>query len=262
MRKIWDKNKTLKLLFLGNSFADDSGLLLHEVLKNLGVKFKLGILFIGGCSLATHLDNLENDSPLYEYRTNTGEEWETAYNHTAKDAILSEDWDIITFQQASYDSGVADTYDGLAKILPIVRSYNQTAKFLWLMTWAYPNGSPHGGFVKYDNNQATMYESIVSAVQKKIVQRPEIDYVIPVGTAIQNARTSCFGDTLNRDNCHLSLDVGRYIAATCVAYSLGVEIDECKFVPNDTPQNTKEIAIESVKNAWDKPFDITPSKYV
>lgn len=41
----------------------------------------------------------------------------------------------------------------------------------------------------------------------------KIKIVIPSGTAIQNARTSFFGDHLNRDGYHLDVKVGRYTAA-------------------------------------------------
>lgn len=251
----------LKVLCIGNSFSDDSALRLHEVLNDLGVSFKLGILYIGGCSLAMHLNNLETNAPAYEYRTNSGGEWETVFNHTIKDAVKSEDWDIITFQQASYDSGIPSSYDDLAKILPIVRSYNESAKFLWLMTWAYPNGSPHGGFSHYNHNQATMYESITDAVQTKILPNPKFSLVVPIGTAIQNARTSFFKDTLNRDDCHLSLDVGRYIAAVTFAMALGFDVDKLSFVPETAPEKTREVALESAKNAYKLPYQVTQSIY-
>ena len=49
-----------------------------------------------------------------------------------------------------------------------------------------------------------MYRSIVGAVNKAARQY-KIKYIMPSGTAIQNARTSFAGDHLNRDGYHLDL---------------------------------------------------------
>ena len=56
-----------------------------------------------------------------------------------------------------------------------------------------------------------MYEVIVNAVDEKVRSNPDIQIVIPVGTAIQNARTSIVGDNQTRDGFHLTMDLGRYV---------------------------------------------------
>lgn len=107
-----------------------------------------------------------------------------------KRAVLNEDWDYITFQQASGSSGLADTYDDLQELMDIVRELQPDAKFGWNMTWAYQGNSNHADFKNYNKNQKTMYNSIVSAVQNKVDTNKDIDFVIPTGTSVQNARTS------------------------------------------------------------------------
>ena len=116
----------------------------------------------------------------------------------------------------------------------------------------------------------TMYNAITNAVQEKIVPKIDPDgqffTIIPNGTAIQNARTSYLGDTLNRDGTHLTKDTGRLIAAIGLLERL-IGIDWDKFdveslysiYPND--ETFFELAIESVKNAVDKPFEITQSTF-
>ena len=51
-----------------------------------------------------------------------------------------------------------------------------------------------------------MYNSIIDAVNKasKLVK---IDHIVPVGTAIQNGRTSSIGDNFTRDGYHLSIGI-------------------------------------------------------
>jgi hypothetical protein len=82
--------------------------------------------------------------------------------------------------------------DGLVKYVKGIAT-NENMKLVWNMTWAYPTGSGWFGGL-YGNNQMNMYNSIVSAVQEKIVKNPEFALVSPAGTAIQNGRTSYIGD--------------------------------------------------------------------
>src|SRR5690606_27406909 len=79
-------------------------------------------------------------------------------------------------------------------------------------TWAYAQNSTHEGFANYNKNQLTMYNSIVDAIAKA---KTLIDasMVVPAGTAIQNARTSVVGDNFCRDGYHLTIPMGRYVAA-------------------------------------------------
>lgn len=59
----------------------------------------------------------------------------------------------------------------------------------------------------------TMYNAIIAAVNQAADYHTEIEFVIPSGTAIQNARTTFLGDNFNRDGYHLDLGIGRYTAA-------------------------------------------------
>ena len=259
----WNDDETLKVLSIGNSFSVDSQQYLYQIAQDLGVKnIKLGNLYIGGCTLATHLENAKNESNAYTYYTNDSGSWGTTKNISIKAAVLNEDWDYITFQQASGSSGLADTYDDLQELMDIVRELQPDAKFGWNMTWAYQGNSNHADFKNYNKNQKTMYNSIVSAVQNKVDTNKDIDFVIPTGTSVQNARTSFLGDTLTRDGYHLSYDVGRYIAGITFAHAFtGLDIDKLSYKPSGVSDKEKAMAIESVKNAFSKPYEVTKSQY-
>ena len=117
------------------------------------------------------------------------------------DAIAERDWDFVTLQQASGSSGLADTYGGLETLIEYVQNKlpeTAHAKLAWHMTWAYQQNSTHADFGKYDRDQTTMYRSIVSAVNERIVPCGDFAAIVPNGTAVQNARTSFVGDTLTR----------------------------------------------------------------
>ena len=107
-----------------------------------------------------------------------------------------------------------------------------------------------------------MYNSIVSTVKEKVLSIPEIDVVVPNGTAIQNARTSFVGDNLTRDGYHLSYDLGRYIAGlTLVSSMTGVDISNVKYAPSGVSSDYQKVAVESCLNAIENPFKITDSKH-
>lgn len=259
----WDEDNTLKILSIGNSFSVDAHQYTYQVAKSLGVeKVVLGNMYIPACTLSKHLSNARYNTAAYTYYSTDIGAWKEEGSYTIEDAVLSEDWDYITFQQASGQSGQADTYDDLQKLIDIVEPLCPKAKLVWYMTWAYQADSTNTNFPTYDSNQTTMYNAIVNAVKTKIVTNDDIDRVIPVGTAIQNARTSSVGDTLTRDGYHLSYGLGRYIAGLCFIHSLtNIPIDNITYKPSDVTSEQQQIAIEAIKNAIAKPYEVTQSQY-
>mgnify|MGYP002711264962 FL=1 len=198
------------------------------------------------------------------YRTNTGNGWTTTKNYIMSDAIVSEDWDYISLQQSSGNSGVASTYtESLAYLIDYVSSLKEdNTKLVWNMTWAYQQNSTHNDFAKYNKDQLTMYNAITNAVKQEVLPLDDINLVIPTGTSIQNARTSFVGDNLTRDGYHLTYDFGRYIAGlTFVNKLTGLDIDNVSYKPTSLDENYQKVAIESVKNAINKPFEVTSSIY-
>ena len=258
----WADDGELKILAIGNSFSDDAMEYVYQVAKDAGVeKIKLGNMFIGGCSLATHLSNAKNNKGAYDFRTNSNGTWSSKGGTSIKTAVESDDWDFITFQQVSGYSGIADSYDDLSELISIVESYDDTARFAWHMTWAYKVGSTHSDFSKYNKDQMTMYNAITSAVNEKILTNDKIEIVIPSGTSIQNVRTSFIGD-MTRDGYHLSYGLGRYIASmTFVKALTGLSIDNSFTRPNEIDSYELKAIIEGVNNAIANPYEVTESSY-
>lgn len=253
----------LKVLAIGNSFSIDGMEYLYQIAQDMGVeKIMLGNLYIGGCTLATHHANFLSDKAAYTYYVNTDGDWVSYANHSLNKAVASEDWDVITFQQASGYSGVADSYEVLPELLAGVKALCPNAKIGWHMTWAYQADSNHADFAKYNNDQMTMYNAIVAAVQSEILTNADIDFVIPAGTAIQNARTSYLGDTLTRDGYHLSYDIGRYIAGiTWVEAITGLDATNLTYCPDGITQEVMDICVESAQNAAATAYAVTNSQY-
>ncbi|MBO4982974.1 MAG: DUF4886 domain-containing protein [Clostridia bacterium] len=259
----WQDDNTLKILAIGNSFSDDTMDYVYQVAKDAGVEnIVLGKLYIGGCSLATHLANAKSMNSAYDYKINTSGTWTAKGNQSIQYAVESDDWDFITFQQVSGYSGVADSYDDLYELVNIVEPLNPSARLAWNMTWAYKTDSSHADFAKYNKDQMTMYNAIVNAVNTKILIYDKIDFVIPAGTSVQNIRTSFIGD-VTRDGYHLSYGIGRYIAAMTLVKALtGLSIDNSITRPDDVDSYELKAIIECVNNAIKTPYAVTNSTYV
>jgi hypothetical protein len=222
---------------------------------------------IGGCSLERHLNELNSGAYSYTLEING----KGARLAALAEEINAYDWDIITLQQVSHYSGMQETYQPfLDELVAFIKENKPNAKLFWHKTWAYDKTSTHSGFANYDNDQMTMYNAILSAVQNKIVTNDRIVKIIPNGTAIQNARTSYIGDNFTRDGYHLAKPLGRFIAGLGAVETL-IGIDWDKFdleflstVVDDLPEDETlyfEMALESVKNAVAKPFEITQSAF-
>lgn len=259
----WKDDGVLKILTIGNSFSVDSMEYVYQIAKASGIeKIELGNLYIGGCSLETHLNNAKNDSAAYTYYTNDSGTWNTLSSYKISDAVKGNNWDFISFQQASHVSGVVSTYADLAELMDIVEPLcaNENVEFAWHMTWAYQSDSTHSGFATYSNDQMTMYNAIVSSVQEKIVPNERISKIIPNGTVIQNARTSYLGDTLTRDGFHMSIPQGRILTGVgMLAALIDFDLDNLDLSVVSFDMSFVNVVVESVKNALDKPFEVTQS---
>lgn len=62
------KERTIKILAIGNSFSWDSvEQNLHQIADADGTTLIIGNMYIGGCSIEHHVNNLRNDLPEYRY---------------------------------------------------------------------------------------------------------------------------------------------------------------------------------------------------
>ena len=251
----------LKILAVGNSFSEDATHYLYKIAESAGEKIIVGNLYIGGCSLKRHVKNAETDEGEYDYQKNENGEWTHRENTKMSYGLADEDWDIVTIHQVSGLSGKEDTYNSdIEYLCGYIRSHvtNPNVKIGWQMTWAYQQNSDHVDFANYGCNQQKMYESIVSAVQNKIIANPNIAFIIPVATAIQNMRTSAAGDNLTRDGFHMSYGLGRYVAGlTWFCKITGLPPERAAYYPAVMPSEYLCAARESVRAALKSPFEVT-----
>lgn len=264
-----NKDKTLKVLAIGNSFSNDTTHFLEDVAKAEGFEtIAIGNLYISGCTLETHALNAAGNLPAYKFYMNYDGEWTTIEGCTLEYALKNQDWDIITMQQGSTYSGKPESYEPhLTNLIEYVNKTktNPNARLAWNMTWAYQADFEKDMFAQYARNQDVMYNAIITTVQSKVQTHKEFSYITPCGTAIQNARTSYVGDTLTRDGYHMS-ELGRVITSyTWLAAFLNEPLTEINFTNvSDTlilTDQDKAMILEAVNNAIKTPFAVTNSTY-
>lgn len=267
------KEDSIKILSIGNSFSQDTVYYLYEIAKSAGVNLVVGNLYSSGCSLERHLNYALNNEKAYTYYKWTSNRMKEFKGKTMREVILDEDWDYITLQQASAESGMYDTFQPyLGELIEYINelSTNPDLKLALNMTWAYASKSPNNNFEYYKRNQLTMYKAIVEAYQQAS-DEAGIDIIIPCGTAIQNARNNRLlktsADELTSDGYHLGYGLARYIVGLTFFQKIIVENEnmdinlskDVAFYP-DTRDCTEELASLAKKaalNAVKDPFEVT-----
>ncbi len=206
---------TLRVLCIGNSFSWDAvEQELAPLCQAAGQPILIGNLYYGGCSLQQHYDFLLRDTAAYSFRIIEQGVRTLHEPYSLREALRLRQWDYISFQQASGDSGIPESYEPyLGALMDSVRAYQPQAQFCWLMTWSYASDSQHPHFVRYGNSQSVMNQAILSCTRMVSRTYPELS-LVPCGTAVQNARHT-MGDVLCRDGYHLNYVYGRY-TASCV----------------------------------------------
>ena len=262
-----NKDGVIKILAIGNSFSEDAvEQYLHELAIAEDIPNVIGNMYIGGCPLELHHTNIVNNKDAYFYRKIDLDGVKTETKNVSIDvSIADEDWDSISIQQASGFSGLYETYE---KDLPFVMAHirkqatNKNVVYLLHATWAYAKDSKHEHFVFYDNSQEKMYKSIVESAwrAKNLVG---IDYLIPSGTAIQNARTTDIDVEKDfcRDGYHLNYDFGRYTAACTWFYRIfGVDVRKNSYKPDKVSSKEASVARNAAYTAILNPFFVTNLK--
>jgi len=216
------EQKTIKILCIGNSFTVDA---FEDHLAPLaaadGVRLTLGYPYKGGTRMDQHWLYVENKETPYNYRKIENGKLTKTNDTDLLHAIKDEHWDYVFFQTNHQTGGFFYSYfPYLIHLMEYVKTNisNPDVKFGLYMCWACDSNSTYTGFDLYDKDQLKMYESIIDCTWR-VAKTVGIDLIIPVGTAIQNARGTTIGDSFTRDGYHLNYDWGRY-TASCTWYEM------------------------------------------
>ncbi|MBR6351505.1 MAG: DUF4886 domain-containing protein [Firmicutes bacterium] len=207
----------MNILAIGNSFSEDATYYLHSVLDAAGVESYVVNLYIGGCSLERHWQNIEKQAADYQFQENG---IKTERLISIQEALLLRDWDVIVTQQASHDSGWAETYEPfLGLLVEYLRKEAPRAKIFMQKTWAYEPDSPHPNYMRYHRDQAEMMLRL-SSCYREAAARYGLP-LIPCADLIQKLRALPvfrYPDgplRICRDGFHMHYLYGRY-ALACI----------------------------------------------
>ena len=188
------EKKMLKVLLFGNSFTNNTMQRMQSICNDLSIdNVYIQTITIASALLSAYAARLENMDAFSgsDYGVPVG--WdETLQTGTIVD-VLSHDWDIVSFQQQSTNSGKYSTYEpSLTTLINATKQYctNPNVRISWLFTWGTAQG---GGLFPWSN--------IKDAVKMMSIKHPDV-LIVPVGTAIENAR----GTSLNASGEMLCYD--------------------------------------------------------
>jgi len=224
----------IKILAIGNSFSQDACAYIHQIAASGGVESKIVNLYIGGCPLERHYNNMTENAAAYYYELNgVG----TGRYVSIMEALLEEKWDFVTMQQASPSSGFPQTYHPyLEELSAYVKKYAPDAKQYIHETWAYEQTTQSGAFARYGRSQKMMYAAVTAAYHEAA------DFIgadiIRCGELVQALRSDpCFdiengGMPITRDGNHISIPYGRYaLGALWFEKLMGGDIFRTSFIP-------------------------------
>ena len=295
-----EEGKMMKILTLGNSGAVDCGHMLALIAKTEGYEnFKLATLYHSGCSLTMHVGfSGKNEAAykLYVSSTDEPDKIPTIMNDVTMEQALRYDyWDIIVMQESSWDMAENNTAS-IRNNIQILQKYvqdnclNPNPKFVYNFNWAGPvdntlrdtypypeNNVYYTRYLAYGTDRTTLYNAIIQGGQNAVVPDDSFEYIIPSGTAMENALSSYWEEKdIHRDYWHAS-DRARVIASyvwLCRIFGIEqleeVKLDKIPVAFFKSMQGTedyvltdmdKAIILESVNNALKTPFAMTQSQY-
>lgn len=218
----WTQKETPRVLLLGSSFGGDSTeyapFLMEEMASDLNVIF--GIAYASGTGINTYNTYFNNDTPVTYYKKKFGaNSWTSGTSKTVKQILVDEKWDIILINQSAAEQGILSSYSNLNTYLWNLASYiGHPVKFGFVMA------QDAIGYQTYD------YDDMVTCAES-IMHDSLLAFLIPCGTAIENARHTRLDDIGDSDHLaydatgHLQEGLPVYISSLVTASKL---IDELR----------------------------------
>ena len=251
----------MRVLAVGNSFAQDTFTWLPLVAKYLGEQdFRVARLFQGGCSINMHIQNLEQDLPIYTYATWNHKQWVKQKNFKGADALFDGPWDYVVIQHGTKDGSrysKPESYENLPTLIAMIKKLAPDAKIVFNMTWVGEANRPKSEMPEYADRLQDLYRDIAKLTCELVQPMTGINKVCPTGTAIENLR-QIYPGKLCRDGYHLSNDLGRFTAAAAFYHALtGKPIRKLKWQPAGVTASLRRKAIKAAEAAAKEPYRVS-----
>lgn len=275
----------MHILIIGNSYSVDAVAYLPELLKGNGISYTIGVVYYPGKGIDAHISAFDNGyaHEYYEYDSDIGY-WQRLDNSSTKSILDRIEWNAVFFHEVSNNStNLPSIKKSLKQLLNKVDDYvGYETHYGYILTPAY--GKQSNG---YDES---MWNGI-NEVGKYLLNVEEIEFIVPIHTAIENARTNIvlqsFGADLmaSASDRHIEDGIGRYIEA-CAMYTYlkqffgnYKDVRDSSFVPKygenvsdgynspskfpqtssftEIDENEKRLAIKAAIMAVAKPYNLS-----
>ena len=210
------------ILLVGNSYTQDEFGYVPALLKQYfpSLKFRIGLLYTGSCSLELHYNNLTGNGVYQQYSEYTSEstKWVNMNSVRLSDVINKYPWKIVTFQQYSRYQGRVDTITPY--IANLMKGYTEKIGKRPVFLYVFPHVNSTFAKETYGTT-ADAYAQFVSITQQVLSSQAfKFDGVIPNATAIENARKTVLGELGNKkdmtsDGTHLQDGLPCLVANYC-----------------------------------------------
>lgn len=188
----------MKVLSIGNSYSANATTYINKLADSCGLDVQTANLYIGGCPLSTHYRNMLSGDKAYWLQINGAM---TNFKTSMEDALLADDWDVITLQQQSFRSTDYETFQPyLNELYDYVTTLCPKAKVVLHQTWGYKDG--YEGLKHFESGSAMFAE--VEKSYNKAAEELGVDCIIKSGKAFEllkeNGITEYFSDPIHANN--------------------------------------------------------------
>ena len=269
--------KSLKVLMIGNSFSICCLEEMPPVAKAMNLELDLASLYIGGCTLFRHWQNVETSATNanyrpYQFNRKVNGVKAAGGNLSIQEGLKLADWDVVTIQQGSHESWRPETYHPYGdNLVRTIHELCPRAKIVVQETWSY---TPFDGrLAQWKITPDEMYAKLHNAYWD-FAKKHRLE-VIPTGAAVDLWRKRLpvkYGENLDFgedvtgsvwmakdkdgkeeqrvDRFHLNWR-GHYLQALVWTAKLyGVDVTKCTYRPErlaaDRAELMKKLAMEAV----------------
>lgn len=230
----------MNILCIGNSFSQDATRYLHSIARSDGTELNVTNLFIGGCTLETHYNNMNADRRAYALEYNGHQ---TGFFVSLNEALANRPWDVITLQQASQLSFRKGSYSPyIFALIEYIREKVPSAKIYIHQTWAYEDGSDMLHRFAKLNTSSEMFCALKNTYEE-IAKEISADGIIRSGELFWYLLHNGV-KKIHRDTFHATLGLGRYALGMLWYNTLcGKDVSGNGFCDFDEPVSPEHIAL-------------------
>ena len=185
------------VLIIGNSLSRDAFSYVPSVIIDLcpNITIDFNIYYKSGVGLSSHWNSIKQGKTDHELDTFSQSEyrWDTTIGISGDELIRSKEWDLVILQEGNVICRQYERFcNNIQTVSSYIKSIHPNTKIAYVMVPAQPEGNSTLG----DYSSDEVWSMFASATQS-LEENQDVDYIIPCGTAIQNARHTYLDDLGN-----------------------------------------------------------------